>query len=537
MTLRLPPAERAVSATTLRSTCLRSLSIACAALGLLASPAAFGATFYVDRSNVACNDTGPGTEAIPYCTINAAQAAHFGAGVTIAVKPGTYDEVVNITKSGAAGSPFVFQALGPGVVVNGRISMSARQWITIDGFTVNAMAGQTGIMVGSSPNTVITRNTVLNATGPSSYGIYVSYASNQYIAGNTVANCQSHGFVIRNVTGSILQDNASHHNDHGFNFKVDGGPTSGNVIRRNRAWSNATTGFYYLTVQDNVSIQNLAWSNGDHGIQHINSRGHRHIGDVVWGNGSDGVSVKDNSTGNSFVNCILENNAVSETAYEIEVDSSSTAGWVSDDNVIWNANAMVIKFGGIVYHTAQTFSTATGNDTRTRTQFPRFVDPANGDFRLLPGSPAIDCANSSVADWPAADFEGHARFDDPGTTNGGTGPVDHADRGAFEFAPNPSADAAELHPSGVELGAMAPNPVTSRGEFTFFVPTTSRVRASVVDVQGRLVATLVDRVCAAGRHVASWDGGTGRGRARPGLYFVRLETPGVRLGRRFLVTR
>ena len=261
------------------------------------------------------------------------------------MKPGTYPEVVAITRSGAAGNPFVFQALGPGVIVNGRFSVSSRSWLTIDGFTVNVTGGGSGIMLGSSPNSVITRNTVLGATGPSNYGIYVTYATNQRVAGNTVASCEGHGFVIRSVSGSIIEDNASHHNDHGFNFKIDTPTPNGNVIRRNRAWANATTGFYYLTVESNVAIQNLAWSNGDHGIQHINSRNNRHIGEVVWGNGSDGVSIKENSTGNSFFNCILEENATAETAYEIEVDTTSTAGWTSNDNVFWNSRLPVIKFG------------------------------------------------------------------------------------------------------------------------------------------------------------------------------------------------
>src|SRR5207247_963506 len=45
-------------------------------------------TFYVDTSNPACSDLGPGTEAQPYCTISAALADHAGPGTAIIVKPG-----------------------------------------------------------------------------------------------------------------------------------------------------------------------------------------------------------------------------------------------------------------------------------------------------------------------------------------------------------------------------------------------------------------------------------------------------------------
>jgi hypothetical protein len=51
---------------------------------------------------------------------------------------------------------------------------------------------------------------------------------------------------------------------------------------------------------------------------------------------------------------------------------------------------------------------------------PKFVDPANGDFHLQAGSPAIDAGTSSGA--PATDFEGRAR------------PDGHIDIGAYEFA-------------------------------------------------------------------------------------------------------
>ncbi|MHB8644097.1 MAG: InlB B-repeat-containing protein [Gaiellaceae bacterium] len=51
---------------------------------------------------------------------------------------------------------------------------------------------------------------------------------------------------------------------------------------------------------------------------------------------------------------------------------------------------------------------------------PKFVDPANGDFHLQPGSPAINTGSSSGA--PATDFDGHARSDG------------HVDIGAYEFA-------------------------------------------------------------------------------------------------------
>src|SRR5947208_3760215 len=51
----------------------------------------------------------------------------------------------------------------------------------------------------------------------------------------------------------------------------------------------------------------------------------------------------------------------------------------------------------------------------------------------MAGAPAIDDANSGVANWPSTDAEGKARVDDPATPNTGRGPITYADRGALEF--------------------------------------------------------------------------------------------------------
>ena len=89
------------------------------ALGLAPAASAMAATYYVDNQSAGCSNAGAGTEAQPYCTIGAAVAAHAGAGNTIIVKPGIYREQVSIPASGASGSPFVIQAQGPGVVIDG----------------------------------------------------------------------------------------------------------------------------------------------------------------------------------------------------------------------------------------------------------------------------------------------------------------------------------------------------------------------------------------------------------------------------------
>jgi parallel beta-helix repeat protein len=103
--------------------------LAAAAVLLASSPVAMAAgTFHVDITSLVCNNSGPGSPAVPYCTITAAMTAQKGAGTTLIVHPGRYREQVSVNASGAAGNPFVFQASGPGVIVDGTDDVSNFLW-------------------------------------------------------------------------------------------------------------------------------------------------------------------------------------------------------------------------------------------------------------------------------------------------------------------------------------------------------------------------------------------------------------------------
>ena len=63
------------------------------------------------------------------------------------------------------------------------------------------------------------------------------------------------------------------------------------------------------------------------------------------------------------------------------------------------------------------------------------------------------------------------------------------------------------------------------------------MRLTIVDLQGRLVATLRDGVQPAGRYQAVWSGKSVLGRAPAGMYFVRYQAAGKSTVRRLLLTR
>ncbi len=488
------------------------------AMTLLALPptASASGTFYVDASNTNCS-TATGTIASPYCTISAAAAARGGPGTTLVVKPGIYREQVIVPASGAPGAPFVIQASGLGVVLEGAddlsnvalwspgpgsawkaasVTWSMRQ-VMVDGARLTAAAGSPdslppsafvyvpgaglfvnlggdnpgkhlvlagrrsdgfrlegrsnvriegfeihrfedkGIyVVNGSSNDTLTSNAISLDAGQ---GIGLTGVSNCMVASNVLFDNGDHGIIMLNgVTGTMVQGNEAYGNARPTSRAANGlnlFGCSGNRIVGNRWHNNQDSGVQFTAgSNDNVSIYNLSWNNGDHGFDHLGSTGIVHLGDVAWGNHKDGFSVEGGSPRNQLFNCIATDNGLTTGEYDLWVDSTSAVGLVSNSNLFWNSTAQYpVKWGPVKYLHVTDYAAATGQDTRSLQADPRFAAPAAGDFHLLAGSPAIDCADAGVANWPALDVAGTARRDDPSVANTGLGTPDYADRGAFEF--------------------------------------------------------------------------------------------------------
>ena len=82
-------------------------------------------------------------------------------------------------------------------------------------------------------------------------------------------------------------------------------------------------------------------------------------------------------------------------------------------------------------------------------------------------------------------------------------------------------------PSVCALLPNHPNPLNPLTTFTYVLTAPGRVRLAIYDVEGRLVATVVDGFGQRGRGSAVWNGTDGRGEAvSSGVYFARLEAGG-----------
>jgi hypothetical protein len=85
---------------------------------------------------------------------------------------------------------------------------------------------------------------------------------------------------------------------------------------------------------------------------------------------------------------------------------------------------------------------------------------------------------------------------------------------------------ADATPMEFGLGPVIPNPSRGALRFELALPRATPVRVTMLDVQGREVATLAEGVFAPGRHPIEWNGLEAPGTARSGVYFIRLAVPG-----------
>src|SRR5207249_6257538 len=72
--------------------------------------------------------------------------------------------------------------------------------------------------------------------------------------------------------------------------------------------------------------------------------------------------------------------------------------------------------------------------------------------------------------------------------------------------------------------SVSPNPAIGAAGVRFVMPSAGRARVQVLDIAGRRVATLGEGIYDGGPHQLLWRRDVESGKARPGIYRVRLST-------------
>jgi len=415
-----------------------------------------------------------------------------------------------------------------------------RQYVDIEGFNI-LEANDRGILLNAGSDQVELLGNVVR--WPAAIGIQAVGSTHVHIAENLVTECGDHGIsLISGSTGCTIEQNESSYNAYPPERRANGLYLFGspaNVIRGNRWHHNQDTGQHVQSgSNDVISVQNVSWANGDHGFDHLFATGSVNVGDVAYANYKDGFSFEGDATGCQIHDCIAVDNGLTTNEVDLWVDDDSMTGFVSNDNIFWNSTPQLPIKQGLNRYGVSAWAAWSGDDNRTLQLDPLFMDPAGGDFHLRAGSPAIDDANSDLPDWPATDAAGVQRMDDPQTPNLGRGPVLFADRGAYEFVPDPAI--AGVPPGGrVEPDLrVEPNPMRSASEIRFRTDRAGPLSVALYDLSGRRVRTLLGGMAAPGEQRLTVDARGDDGRTlEAGVYFVRVQDPEGERSRRLLLLR
>jgi hypothetical protein len=87
------------------------------------------------------------------------------------------------------------------------------------------------------------------------------------------------------------------------------------------------------------------------------------------------------------------------------------------------------------------------------------------------------------------------------------------------------------------IGPVRPNPASAIAYFDFALPSVGRARLDIIDVQGRVIHTILDADLEAGLHSGAWNVASAPGRHAPGIFLARLTSPDGVFVRRFAVLR
>ncbi|WP_457029108.1 right-handed parallel beta-helix repeat-containing protein [Kitasatospora sp. P5_F3] len=399
-----------------------------------------------NRSTV-CSDAGSGTEAQPYCTIQAA-ADDVQPGQTVRIRGGYYQEQVVLKQSGTAQNPIVFEGeLDPRTtksatnVVGGSRSGNPALPHSITATGVHDIvlkdlafqSWQEAVVVKDSDRVSIT-GSLFHLAGTMS-GYFSTPAPAVRLSGKTTNTT-----ISRNRFGG----------SGGAGLAVDAG-VAGTVVTTNAFNANRGGGITVTDAPGTVLTSNTVVENCGHGI-------------ALLGN-SSGAAVRNNLVAENAIWANALGPACRDEV-DLSVSAASVPGTVVDYNLVHpNPGGLAYSWGGKAATGPAAFTAATGQGVHDLDVDPKITLFGEPNIDLIPkaDTAAMDSADESATGRLDVDLLGRPRVEDPIVANTGTGTSRH-DRGAFEYQKpfdiglNPVPGSVLGHPLDVTVYGVVNSP-------------------------------------------------------------------------------
>lgn len=334
------------------------------------------------------------------------------AGDTVVVHDGTYAGFVVSTSGVSDDNRIVITANGNNVLINsggssqGRVLVSNSDYVTIEGFTIEAANGYclaardasaNNPMVGVSFKFNIVRNC-------GSSNIFMSDASDSLILGNISHSSQAGNGIYLSNAGSdntLIKGNSSYNNaKNGLYFNADrysgdDGLQSFITIEGNKLYNNAQSGVEADGLYDSMFVNNLIYNNSRHAVRgfQIDSAGGvarlGFVNNTFANNGSWGIKLTQDLGGHVFFNNIIMANT-----------SGCIASGHSDldiDKNIYDSSCSFSQDGGNSTVSSANWKITYSDSSIVESLSSVVVSAANDDYSLSSASPAIDAGLNSLA--------------------------------------------------------------------------------------------------------------------------------------------
>lgn len=398
-------------------------------------------TYYVDQNHPQASDSNPGTESLPWLTIQKA-ADTVWAGDTVIVKSGTYNERITFESGtrGASGQIITFKAQPRRSVTMWGFYTRFAHYLRIEGFNITtdpSLTGwteQNGVFI-SSDHVQVVDNYLYNLEGTAISGTSVgAYVANNYIyhsqaglvisgadwlvEGNEVERLFNYGngdsdysrffgdnHIIRHnfFHGTLFNEIGDAHVDC-FQTFDNNGEYAHHIIFDGNVCYDFHQGLmgeaaYYHNISDLVFVNNIfahgdAWGLCVMEIQNVTAV-HNVFADIQY----HGMGFRDGATGKVWNNIFY---------------NAGSNYWAAEGGSVEGSHNILYSTDGLI--AAEDFPDDLVNID------PLFIAPAADDYHLQPGSPAIDAGlNVGVT----TDLEGNPRPHGSGY-----------DIGAYEFIPD-----------------------------------------------------------------------------------------------------